>query len=371
MTFDSFADDELDAIGDRFSFAREESPIPHRKRTQIREAAVRVSKALSLRSMSEGDAHSRAIFLAWRYARWALQASGWAQPGEAFIFSCDILSKTPNNPCFGLPMGPWGVELPRRPSATLNLSTPGLPTTHRIMHRFDSGFFVSPPEADAPATHREAFCHLVHTAVECLRFHTPTKEGLKAGIYRISPFHLIPDHPYYSQEAYEHILENFPTYEEVLEFEQDFLTECAEAIIRRTEDGLRKWLIRRYGMTTYEATSITATAKAWGASMRPVNLEVERSTHLRLLDHAGQQAADNGDYRALIIATTQAGRILGLAQHSPGDENQEALAAASEAHQDLLSAPEGEDGLIDEPIDREAWRSKAINTAAHQRRSDT
>jgi len=365
MPFDNHSNDELDALGDTFAFAREEAPISRRKSSVVREAAHQISRALSVRDMAEGDAHSRAVFLAWRYARWALQASGWAQPGEAFIFSCDTLAKLPNNPCFGKPMGPWGVELPRRPSAQLNLSTPGLPTTHRIMHRFGAGFFVSPPDPlDSKATHREAFCHLMHAAVRSLGLDAPTKESLKAGIYRISPFHLLPDHPYYSQEAYEHVADVYPSYEEILEFEQEFLTDCAEAIIRRTEDGLRRWLIKRYSMSTYEATSITATAKAWGASMRPVDIEVERSTHLRLLDHAGQEAADNGDYRALIMASTQASRILGLAQHSPADENQEALAAAGEAHQDLINAPEGEDGLIDEPIDRTAWKGRSIDTSA-------
>lgn len=281
----------------------------------------------SERRASDEEIHDRAVFLAYRWSKWLVQALGLASLAEPLSFVTEVKGLETS------PEAVWGSKLLKAKAAAAVSTLPG---RHRFLATFHGerkpGAWLQPPPY-SKAADRIHFLEHISICIGALKFRKPTSDRVDLGIFHVDPATFGELGVQLEQAEYEVFQETFPDPDEILEYEQEFMTGLADALAKTTEDGLRSYLRGLWGMCEYEAFSMVQTAKGWAAAMRPIDVEVERRNQVRRLEAASVKAAFAGDHRAEIMASTQISRILGLAQNSPVDENEAAALAAASAHE--------------------------------------
>lgn len=295
-----------------------------------------MTKGSESRAPYTEEVETRATFLAYRLLRWLLIGLGWSNPADPLGFATEIRSqKAPSGP-----LGFWSEPLPRKALHEAGTTQPGLYALQRALAQSPDGLFLQPPPENAPEEHKLAFVESMIAGIDALKLGIHTEEDLHLGLMHIDARvagpavypHANGSCPYLDDAIYTYILQNFPSPEKLLEFEQGFLTVLSETLADTNEDQLRMWVRQKWLTTDYEAFSLTQTAKRWAAALRPIELDIERSVLVRKLEQAGERARKALDHRAEIMASTQIARVLGLSQVVVQNASEEFADAAESAY---------------------------------------
>lgn len=322
------------------------------------------------RPATEEEFHARAIFQGYRWLRWLLQGLGWAGPADPISFVTEVQAHRQGSPYASKPHGMWRSPIARQVVHLGSSTLPGIYDLQReLAFSGSNGLFLQPPDdsdgSRRTARDRNAFLGSLAAGIDALGLQTSTADHCELGLDVIDPRRFGADGTgWLSDEEYLLFCSSFPTAQELLDHEQQLLTALAEALAETNEDQLRMFLRRRWQMGEFEAFSIAQTAKAWSASLRPIDVEIERRLALRRLEGASDRARIAGDHRGEIMASSQIARILGLAQDGPADTDDAAAQAALAAHEntDPTPDPHGPDdptALLDSPAPSlEEWREQ-------------
>lgn len=318
------------------------------------------------RPPSEEELHSRAVFQTYRLCRWLVQGLGWSGPADPLSFVTEVQAHRPGSPYSTKPLGMWGSPVVKQP---INLASSTLPGIYDLQRELSfsgsNGLFLQPPpfdpDSDRSRRDAQAFLGSIRAGIDALGLAHPTPDQMELGLHHIDPRRFGDGSGWLTEpEEYEPYAALFPTPQEILDHEQRFLTALAEALTETTEDSLRMWLRSRWSCTEFEAFSIAQTAKGWSASLRPIDIEVERRQALRRLEGASDRARMAGDHRGEIMASSQISRILGLAQEGPADADDAAAEAALAAHE--IASPDSRSELLppedSDHLTLEEWRAQ-------------
>ena len=351
------------AMAERLEHMQWNRPLSDNERLQMFQRVdwSSVRRAQGAEEPADEEIDARALFLSYRLVRWILQGLGWAGPADPMSFITETQAHRKGAPFGG--RGMWGKPVPRQALVQASSTMPGVYDLLSELERAKSpGLFLQPPPLDAPETDRIAFAYSLVTGIDALRMDQQTADKQHLGLARIDIRRLLPPREFFTDEAYAELYHNFPGPQQLLDFEQSFMTALAEALVEANEDRVRMWIRSTWQMVDFEAFSLAQTAKAWGAAMRPIDMEVERRMALRRLEGSHARAQLVGDHRGEVMAQVQISRILGLVSQSPVDLNDAAAASAIEAHEgdseqlEQLPASPQSDSVDSAPSSLEEWR---------------
>lgn len=353
------------ALTDRLEHTSWRRPLTSNERTAFfRRAVARISSTRSRTDHvpTDEEVEARGLFLAYRLVRWLLQGLGWGGPAEPMSFVTEVQGHRQGAPFAR--QGMWHQPIPKQVLAPASSTLPGLYELQLELDRASSdGLFIQPPDpTTASESDQIAFTRSLVVGIEALELAARTVDQQALGLPCVDIREHLHPRRFFTEDAYAALRARFPTPQQLLDFEQTFMTALAETLAEVSEDRLRMWIRDTWKMVDFEAFSLTQTAKAWAAAMRPIDMEVERRNALRRLEASLERARIVGDHRGEIMAQVQISRILGLAQQAPIDADGAAAQAALGAHDE-------ERALIEEAASRPADSSSGSDSVAFERPS--
>lgn len=298
------------------------------------------------------------IRAAWRIVRYILAALGRGEAYDpvGFVLSDPELQILRRDPFFP-------VSRTKQIRASVG-TMPGLRAFEDIIRETP----LVPPEPIPGNQQIEACATAYSLAAEALGLDRQTASDENQGLIGLTPEATGTDN---FDEFLKVFYHRAPSLDEIILFEQSFLTQLARSLMEANEDDLRSYLRAELCATDFEAYSITQTAKHWAAALRPINLETERVMALRTLEAVRDRALRLNDLQAAISASREIARIVGLhetpaagakeQQFRDFDRHVEALQEALEMREAAIEGAVGPKKQLEPPGKGKIWLNGGKN----------